>query len=792
MRTLCDMHVHSMYSKATGYWFLRALQAPESYTPPELVYERARERDMTFVTITDINSIEGVSRILHLPGVFTGGEIRTYLHESRNPLHILVYGFDPADHDEMMRLRDSFEDLSEFLVDRGIPFAFAHPFHFEGSPMAYGDFCRVVRTCPLIESMNGTRLGGENELVAPLVRAIRGDPGFQGFTGGSDDRCGKFIGQTHTSVEEALDPADFLRRLTASGGTPGGSGGNAVRSAYSAYSIAYSFYRERMQAQQLPVFAAAAADRLFGVEPGGPPTLWQKADMALHEMYHRASRSGDPGPESFILAELLEVGKDLWSKGRPREDIDERTYRIFSSTTNRLLDRFGALLVRRMADGRLLEAFEALSALLPVMLLNAPYPMAYFNLRKGRRAAREFSERTPGCSLPKGSGAKAWFTDTIDDLNGVSRTLQQFSKLSVEQGRRLAVVACQGRPLSFEGWVVNFPPVREFQVPDYESKSLSVPPFLDLLRFVDENDFEAIYISTPGPVGLTGLAVAKLLGIPAVGIYHTDYPRHVNQISRDSHMGEFAAAAMGWFYTATDLVMVPSRYYMRELENLGIPPRKMTIFPRGIDLEAFSPVWRDEAFFQRHGGSPGSTRLLYVGRVSREKDLDVLAEAFLAARGRVPDLELFVVGDGPYLGELNTRLSGRGCRFCGVLRGADLSRAYASADLFVFPSTTDTFGNVVLEAHASGLPAIVTDMGGPMEIIVPGETGLAVRGRDQGALAEAIVRLSTDGAMRRRMSLRARELATSRTWAKAFGQVWEAAGAGIGREEREEPGTGSR
>ncbi|MDM7992121.1 MAG: glycosyltransferase [Candidatus Fermentibacter sp.] len=780
----CDMHVHSMYSRATGYWFLRALQAPESFTPPELLYEKARDRGMDFVTITDINTIEGVMRIIDLPGTFTGEEIRTFLHGSRAAVHILAYGFDPADHDEMSRLRESFEDLTDFLSDRGIPFALAHPFHSEGPSPAYAELALAMRRCPLVEALNGSRLAAENAMVAPSVGIVRGDPGFAGFIGGSDDRCGRFIGNAFTAVPRAATAGEFLKEVASGRGAPGGASGSAIRSAYSTYSIAYSFYRERLQAQKLPLFASAAADRMFGPGRPEPPTLWQKADLALHSLYHRTLSSPDPGPESFLLEELLEIGKDLWARGEPRgEDIDERTFRIFSNTTNRLIDRLSGLLFRRITDGKFLEAFEAVSALIPVLLLNAPYPMSFFNMRRGRRAAAEFAAGTPGCSPPPSSGARAWFTDTIDDLNGVSRTLQKFSRLAFDSGRKLAVIASQERPLSFEGWVVNFPPVREFPVPDYESKMLAIPPFLDLLRFVEDNDFEALYISTPGPVGLSALLISKLLGIPSFGIYHTDLPRHVNQISRDGHMGEFAATAMGWFYSATDHVMVPSRYYMEELDKLGVPRQKMTIFPRGIDTGAFSPSWRDPGFFGRFGASEGSVRLVYVGRVSREKDLDVLAEAFLAARAEFPDIELFIVGDGPYLAELTLGLSGRGCHFCGILRGDDLSRAYASADVFVFPSTTDTFGNVVLEAAASGVPSIVTDMGGPMEIIEPGVSGVVARGRDVEGFASAILAMARDASLRKGMGEAARRRAMERTWEKAFDAVWDAMpepGAGAG------------
>jgi glycosyltransferase involved in cell wall biosynthesis len=367
---------------------------------------------------------------------------------------------------------------------------------------------------------------------------------------------------------------------------------------------------------------------------------------------------------------------------------------------------------------------------------------------------------------------RAWFTDTIDDLNGVSRTIQKYGRLALDTGRELAVVTCQTRPLSFQGWVVNFTPIKEFPVPNYSSKLLSVPPFLEMLRFVEEQEFSMIYISTPGPVGIAALGISRLLGIPAAGIYHTDYPRHVNHIIQDGKMGELVGTAAAWFHNSVDMVLVPSRFYMNDLEDMGIPRSKMRLFPRGTDRGLFSPSYRSEDFFARFGGKKGAVRFLYTGRISREKDLNDLADAFLAARESVPEAELYFAGDGPLLGELVSRLSGRGCHFCGELRGEDLSTAYASADIFVFPSTTDTYGNSVLEAQASGLPAIVSDSGGPQEIIVPGETGLVFRSHAPDSMAKAMVTLALDSALRGEMGRAAVEITAGRTWELAFTALW--------------------
>jgi glycosyltransferase involved in cell wall biosynthesis len=163
-------------------------------------------------------------------------------------------------------------------------------------------------------------------------------------------------------------------------------------------------------------------------------------------------------------------------------------------------------------------------------------------------------------------------------------------------------------------------------------------------------------------------------------------------------------------------------------------------------------------------------RLIYVGRVSKEKDLDVLASAYRQLRDARVQVELFIVGDGPYTKTLAEVLPD--AVFTGYLAGDDLANAYASADVFVFPSTTDTFGNVIIEAQASGLPVVVSDIGGPKELVENGVNGFVTKALDPVEFASAIERLATDAPLRARMSLAARESVVNRSWPNAFQKFW--------------------
>ncbi len=165
--------------------------------------------------------------------------------------------------------------------------------------------------------------------------------------------------------------------------------------------------------------------------------------------------------------------------------------------------------------------------------------------------------------------------------------------------------------------------------------------------------------------------------------------------------------------------------------------------------------------------------LLYVGRISKEKNLDLLAEAYRTLRASMDQAHLVVVGDGPYLADMHQTLEGLPCTFTGVLKGDDLVAAYASSDVFVFPSTTDTFGNVVLEAQACGLPVIVSDQGGPCENMLPGKTGLMVAASDSDGLVAAMRTLVVDSNRRRVMGQAARRYMEERSFDAAFRKMWD-------------------
>jgi glycosyltransferase involved in cell wall biosynthesis len=293
-----------------------------------------------------------------------------------------------------------------------------------------------------------------------------------------------------------------------------------------------------------------------------------------------------------------------------------------------------------------------------------------------------------------------------------------------------------------------------------------------MLDYVQREKFTEIIISTPGPVGLTALMAAKMLNLQTSGIYHTDFPQYIRILTEDGFLESMAWRYMHWFYGQLDTVFVNSEEYRQSWIKRGFDPAKLKILPRGLDTELFNPARREPGFFERFGAYNGEVRLLYVGRISREKDLDLLAAAYRRLRDEGLAVQLFVVGHGPYSEAFAKSLPE--AIFTGYLSGAELATAYASADIFVFPSTTDTFGNVILEAQACGVPVVVSDSGGPKELVEDQTNGLITKSHDVEDFACAIRELVTNPPLRARMGKSARTSVIDRSWPSAFAKFWAA------------------
>ena len=401
----------------------------------------------------------------------------------------------------------------------------------------------------------------------------------------------------------------------------------------------------------------------------------------------------------------------------------------------------------------------------------APYIYAFHSQAPSRRWLREICRDFTGAIPPALQNKKrAWFTDTLEDVNGVSTTIRKMAAAARDAGEELVVVTSRGE-LTIDGLPIkNFKPIGEFELPEYELQKLSFPPILQMLDYIQRENFSEIIISTPGPIGLTALLAGKMLNLETSGIYHTDFPQYVRILTEDSFLESLAWKYMHWFYGQLDTIFVNSEQYRQSWIDRGIDAAKLKILPRGLDTAPLHPGAKRPGFLE-------------TIRQRRRRRASFVRWACLQGEGpRHPRPGLPQPAPGrrsraaldrrprPLFGGAR-RVMPEAC-FTGYLNGTDLARAYASSDIFVFPSTTDTFGNVIIEAQAAGLPVIVSDVGGPQELVTDGVNGLITRARDVADFTAAIRRLVEDEPLRKEMSAAARRSVEDRSWPSAFRKFW--------------------
>ncbi|VBB09795.1 glycosyl transferases group 1 [Lucifera butyrica] len=361
----------------------------------------------------------------------------------------------------------------------------------------------------------------------------------------------------------------------------------------------------------------------------------------------------------------------------------------------------------------------------------------------------------------------AIFTDTyLPQINGVARTYQRLLTYLTGRGIGVKLFAPSGVTNAEEDTghtVTRFLSCNFFLYPECQ---ISFPNYLTVHRELEQFRPDLIHLATPFLLGLTGLKYANSHAVPKVAVFHTDFPQYLDYYGAP-WLKKVAWRFLRWFHRQADQTFCPSHDTVRLLTRHGIG--NLSIWRRGVDADQFSPAWRSAEFRWRHG-LEHKIVLLYVGRLAPEKNVDTLLQALSIVNRSCGHLHLLIVGDGPQRRELEL-LAPANTTFLGYRSGTELSRVYASADLFVCPSVTETFGNVVLEAMASSLPVIAPLAGGIKENLFPGNTGLDCLPRNPFSMAAAILRLIDEDGLRRRLARQALEHARNQSWDAVLGRL---------------------
>lgn len=796
-----DLHCHSKYSKRPTLWLMQKLGCPESFTEPAALYQICRERGMDTVTITDHNVIDGAIEIADLPGTITGCEYTAYFPQDGCKVHVLAYGMTEKQHEEITEARENIFDLVDYFREHRIQNICAHPLFWVNDRLNIDHIEQLILLFKNWE-LNGDMAPEMNMAVEELVNGLTPeyidrlsnkhgfephfrDPWKKNLTSGSDDHCSLNLAKSFTEIPGADTFDEFWAGLAHGHARARCTESTPQTFARSVYSITYQFYKDKMGLEKFVQkdLLLRFLDQTFQRRPDSDSAAPSRISMFFSK--RRKVKQVSAGDASLISLARYEAEKLIREDPqleaivrdgkRHARDLDRKTFEFINQVSNRVLLQFGEHLIDRVSNAKIFDVFHSLGSAGALYLLLSPY-FASFSLHMRERTwAGEVLDATLGPDRPnakRGRPKVAHFTDTYDEVNGVARTIRQQVATAQALDKDYTVLTCfqNGRP--FERGVTGFQPIGELSLPEYPEVSLLTPPFLQMLSDCYDERYTHLHAATPGPVGLAALGIARILQLPVSGTYHTAIPQYAKALTDDGFMEEAMWRYMIWFYDQMDTVYVPSQATGQELIEHGLSEAKVRVYPRGIDTERFHPSKASDILQDRWGIGQDEVTLLYVGRVSKEKNLHILAAAYRMLIERNVKARLIVVGDGPYRGAMEKKLAGTPAVFTGYVEGEELTSVYASCSAFIFPSTTDTFGNVVLEAQAAGTPVVVTNEGGPAENLIAEETGFVVAGNSVDALADGMERIATDHMFRDEMGIAARQYMEARGFARAFDQLF--------------------
>lgn len=747
-----DLHVHSKYSRQPENWLIKRLGAMECYTEPETVYTLAKQNGMDLVTITDHDTMDGVLRLRekHPEDVFTGVETTAYFPENGCAVHVLVYGLSVEEFNEINRLRRDLYRLCRYLKERGLPHSLAHPAYSENGRLTVESMEKLLLLFDVFEGISGGRGRGANNGWMDVANALTparvetlcrrygiepldDEPWIKGFTGGSDDHAGIFIGTTCT-VADARDAEGFLESVRARKIYADGRHNDYLAFAFEVYKILSDFSRNRGEGP-----SASVTGQIARLAFAGKPLKWKSsAEILKLRLANRVS----PSPlKRFVLETIDHLHRN---RGLPVSKKLEFIYGRMAAISDEYLRTLLRSATADLKNGDVVSLVRKTSNSLQGLCLTLPFFTSLRHLHQSRRLLSRLDGRIRGAASRR-PGKVLWFADTLGEMNDVSALVRKLGWTAHALGKdlRIAVSPADGESGdNLPPGVMTLPCVFSFRLPDYEPYVLKVPSVLGSLRQAASWEPDEIYLSTPGPVGLFGLLLGRLLMVRTVGIYHTDYSLRSREATGDEPVAAFLERYTTWFYSMMDEIKVPTREYARLLGDRGLPASKISFLKGGVDTKVFFPHNAGKQVLAEHYRVPDGITLLYAGRISRDKAPDLLAEVYSRLVKKRGDINLILAGDGPYAETLRAKLGGSGrIVFTGRLEQEELAALYSGADVFVFPSVTDTFGLVVLEALACGLPAVVSDAGGAREIVEDGISGFVARAGDPDDWEEKIGRI---------------------------------------------------
>lgn len=679
--------------------------------------------------------------------VFTGVEATTYFPEDGCKIHVLVYGLDYKQFEVINQTRKDIYQLRDYLKQEKLTHSVAHASYAVNGKLNQSHLEKLILLFDHFEAINGGRNQSSNlgwhyilthlssDIIQDLykiykIEPISPDPWVKGFTGGSDDHGELFIGATYTKAE-ARSPEDFLTQVRQKKSTAEGRHNNYHALAFTVCKIGWDFSKYSSKNKKNNMITKLAEQIL------SQKSFDMKDRLKLKTMKSMAEMKGD-----LIKGSLVDLIEALHNKHQV--SIDHKLDIVYDKISN-MADAYFMIfldsLESDLKEMNLIKLIRNISSGLPGLFLLIPFFSSMKHMNQNRELLPDL-KISLGIKEKKRKKKVLWFTDTLSDLNGVSITLKRMGLVAYEEGRELMIVSSlDDDEITNETPpnLLNLKHMYRFPLPFYENYRIKIPSVLESLKQIQDFNPDMIIISTPGPIGLLALLAAKIMQVECVGIYHTDFSSEAEHIIQDDSSRNIILSYEKWFYNQMDEIRVPTNEYKKILDHREINVKSMGLLRRGIEADMFYPFDVRKMYLPQQLQIKKSTTLLYAGRVSKDKSLELLAHVYLNLIEEYRELNLIIAGNGPFLSDMKEILAGcPNVLFTGAMPRDQLPKLYNAADFFVFPSVTDTFGMVILEAQACGLPAIVSNFGGPKEVIIPSETGFVVNDQSKASWIKVI------------------------------------------------------
>ncbi|MEY2439164.1 MAG: hypothetical protein QOI34_549, partial [Verrucomicrobiota bacterium] len=516
----CDLHIHSRHSARSEEWLFRRFDFPDSCSDPGRLHAQLLDSGMDYVTITDHDTIDGCLQIADLPDSFISEEVTTYFPQDPCKIHILVWGISEVQHAEIARVRDNIFDLQQYLAGEQILHAVSHPLYSINGKLEPSHLEKLILLFKHFEGINGLRdallselaqtllTGLTPEKIEELVQRHKIEPTHEApwrkiYVGGSDDHGGKFVASAYTETPDANSVQEFLAHIRIGHCQAVGHGGTPLALSHGFYNTFSCFIQEHFHEKLGP--SAVLLEKMFSrfMEGRDPTefTLTEKATFITQGVLSgKIFELAKPGNVSlwkqlsgyFAQPEMkAKLSEELSGVSEP----ERRTFLMANLAAEQLAFRLFQKFVQQIRSGNLVESMQALSAIAPILIILAPYIYAFHSQAPSRKWLRRIFQDLTGSIPPALQNRKrAWFTDTLEDVNGVATTIRRMTAAGAAAGEELIVVTSRGELQIDDIPIKNFQPIGEFELPEYELQKLSFPPILQMLDYIQREKFTEIII----------------------------------------------------------------------------------------------------------------------------------------------------------------------------------------------------------------------------------------------------------------------------------------------------------